>query len=56
VPRVKALLDAFYRPLIDAGYSPHPNPPPLAGEGADTARAYNPPALAREFRVGAEAA
>jgi tRNA-dihydrouridine synthase B len=56
VPRVKALLDAFYRPLIDAAYSPHPNPPPLAGEGADTARAYNPPALAGECRVGAEAA
>jgi tRNA-dihydrouridine synthase B len=56
VPRVKALLDAFYRPLIDRGYSPHPNPPPLAGEGADTARGYNPPPLAGEGRVGAAAA
>src|SRR5712692_7937615 len=32
VPRVKALLRAFYEPLIES--RPHPNPPPLAGEGA----------------------
>jgi len=56
VPRVKALLHAFYAPLIDSGHSPHPNPPPQAGEGADTARGYNPPPLAGEGRVGAKAA
>jgi tRNA-dihydrouridine synthase B len=36
VPRVKALLRAFYQKLIEdpALRSPHPNPPPQAGEGA----------------------
>src|SRR5579864_1095851 len=31
VPQVKALLRAFYEPLIES--SPHPDPPPQAGEG-----------------------
>jgi tRNA-dihydrouridine synthase B len=54
VPRVKSLLRAFYEPLIEA--SPHPNPPPLAGEGALRNRAANfPPPQAGEGRVGAEA-
>ncbi len=36
--------------------SRHPNPPPLAGEGAATAGSVTPPPLAGEGRVGAEAA
>src|SRR5216683_312405 len=54
VPRVKALLRAFYEPLIEATIpSPHPNPPPQAGEGVS----FNyPPWLAGKGRVGAEAA
>jgi tRNA-dihydrouridine synthase B len=57
VPRVKALLRQFYEPLIDAGYNPHPNPPPLAGEGVNDGRVPDyPPPQAGEGRVGAEAA
>jgi len=54
VPRVKALLRAFYEPLIEATTpSPHPNPPPQAGEGVS----FNyPPSLSGKGRVGAEAA
>jgi heme a synthase len=33
--------------------SPHPNPPPLAGEGVHRAAITNPPLLAGEGRVGA---
>src|SRR5207247_5684610 len=50
VSRVKALLRAFYEPLIQ---NPHANPPPLAGEGASF---NHPPSLAGEGRVGAMAA
>src|SRR6266568_2402270 len=51
VSRVKSLLRAFYEPLIET--SPHPNPPPLAGEGASF---NHPPALAGEGKVEAMAA
>src|SRR5216684_7994003 len=55
VPRVKALLRAFYEPLIES--SPHPNPPPQAREGALRDRAHDyPPSLAGEGRVGTMAA
>jgi tRNA-dihydrouridine synthase B len=57
VPRVKALLTQFYEPLIQSGHSPHPSPPPQAGEGANKRRLGDfPPRLAAEGRVGAEAA
>src|SRR5438067_4167758 len=57
VPRVKALLQAFYASLIDAGHSPHPNPPPQTGEGVSESRLPNHPhPQAGEDRVEAEAA
>jgi len=55
VSRVKALLRAFYEPLIES--SPHPNPPPHTEEGVSRDRAHDyPPSLAGEGRVGAMAA
>jgi hypothetical protein len=56
VPRVKALLEAFYRPIIESGYHPHPNPPPQTGEGANGRRPGHPPPFAGEGGVGASAA
>jgi tRNA-dihydrouridine synthase B len=57
VQRVKRLLQTFYEPLIDRGFGPHPNPPPLAGEGAsERYLRNNPPSFAGEGRMGAEAA
>ena len=56
VPRVKALLHAFYLPLIDRDFSPHPNPSLQAGEGVIGRPHLNhPPPEAREGRVGASA-
>jgi hypothetical protein len=55
VSQVQALLCAFYEKLIEGAplCSPHPNPPPLAGEGVGF---DHPPRQAGEGRVGAEAA
>ena len=61
VPRVRALLRAFYEPLIERGcvVDPHPTPPPRAGEGATLESGrfpLDPPPQAGEGRVGVRAA
>src|SRR5712691_2887656 len=42
-------------PSLRSATSPHPNPPPLAGEGVRRASISNPPPQAGEGRVGADA-